>query len=136
MIPVFSVRLEACDAARNRWRSYRVEAGRDLFGTWVVAVTFGRIGAARGRTVTYVAGDELRAQRLARACLRRRGSAPKRIGVAYVTRELIDPDGWTASVSDSSISGMSARQKQEEHQLTRHMAPSRSLASVGAKPTI
>jgi len=94
MIPVFSARLEACDPARNCWRSYHVEAGRDLFGTWVVAVTFGRIGAARGRTVTYVAGDELGAQRLARACLRRRASAPKRIGAAYVTRELADPGGW------------------------------------------
>ena len=96
MIPVFSARLEARDPERNRWRSYRVEAGRDLFGTWVVAVTFGRIGAARGRTVTHVAGDEFGARRLVRACLRRRGSAPKRIGVAYVTRELIDPAGWTA----------------------------------------
>jgi hypothetical protein len=69
MIPVFSAHLEACDPAQNRWRSYRVEAGRDLFGTWVVAITFGRIGATRGRTVTYIAGDELGAQRLARACL-------------------------------------------------------------------
>ncbi|BAU94036.1 hypothetical protein MPPM_5431 (plasmid) [Methylorubrum populi] len=94
MIPVFSAHLEACDPAQNRWRSYRVEAGRDLFGTWVVAITFGRIGATRGRTVTYIAGDELGAQRLARACLQRRASAPRRIGVPYVTRELIDPEGW------------------------------------------
>lgn len=80
MIAVFSARLEACDPARNRWRSYKVEAGRDFFGTWVVAVTFGRIGAAHGRTLTYVAGDELGAQRLTLACLRRRASAPPGLG--------------------------------------------------------
>jgi hypothetical protein len=28
------------------------------------------------------------------ACLQRRASAPRRIGVPYVTRELIDPEGW------------------------------------------
>lgn len=97
MITVFSAHLEARDPEHNRWRSYRVEAGRDLFGTWMVAITFGRIGAARGRTIAYIADDEAGAQRLACACLRRRASAPRRIGVAYITRELIDPAGWTAS---------------------------------------
>lgn len=96
MLTVFGVLLEARDPERNRWRSYRVEAGRDLFGTWLVEVTFGRIGSPRGRTVRYVAGDEQAAQRLARACLRRRGSAPRRIGIGYITRELVDPDEWAA----------------------------------------
>ena len=95
MSPIFSALLEARDPERNRWRSYRVQAGQDLFGTWLVAVTFGRIGAPRGRTRTYVAADEAGAQRIARACLRRRDSAPKRTDIAYVTRELIDPEGWT-----------------------------------------
>ncbi len=35
MNPVFSTHLEARDPERNRWRSYRVEAGQDLFGMWV-----------------------------------------------------------------------------------------------------
>ena len=56
MIVAFSTRLEACDPARNRWRLYRVEAGRDLFGTWVVAVTLGRIGAARRRAESLPGG--------------------------------------------------------------------------------
>jgi WGR domain-containing protein len=94
MVSVFSALLEACDPERNRWRSYRVQAGQDLFGTWLVAVTFGRIGSPRSRTRTYVVHDEAGAQRLARACLRRRASAPRRIGVEYVTRELVDPNSW------------------------------------------
>lgn len=96
MMTAFAVLLEARDPERNRWRSYRVEAGRDLLGDWLVEVTFGRIGSPRGRTVRYVVGNEPAAQRLTQACLRRRGSAPRRIGVRYVTRELVDPGGWTA----------------------------------------
>jgi len=34
------------------------------------------------------------AQHLARSILKRRASAPRRIGVAYRIRELIDPEGW------------------------------------------
>ena len=45
----FSILLEACDPERNRWRSYRIMAGQDLFGDWVVELTYGRIGS-RGAT--------------------------------------------------------------------------------------
>ena len=90
----FSTLLHACDPARNHWRSYRVEAGQDLLGDWLVEVTFGRIGPG-GRTVRYVARDEAGARGLARACLRRRASAPRRIGVPYEERSRFDPNGWT-----------------------------------------
>jgi hypothetical protein len=40
----YSVLLEASDPARNRWRSYHIAAGQDLFGDWVVELTYGRIG--------------------------------------------------------------------------------------------
>jgi len=36
--------LEACDPARGRFRAYRIEAGTDLLGDWLVDVTYGRIG--------------------------------------------------------------------------------------------
>jgi hypothetical protein len=91
---VFSTLLHACDPARNHWRAYRVEAGRDLLGDWLVEVTFGRIGSG-GRTVRYVAPDEDGARKLTRACLHRRMSAPRRIGVAYEERSQFDPNGWT-----------------------------------------
>lgn len=113
MLAVFSTSLQAVDAERNHWRSYRVEAGVDLFGTWLVEVTFGRIGTC-GRTVTYVTGSEAEARRLARACLRRRRSAPRRIGVAYVTRELADPAGWLDAVELSTPCAGQASVHQEQ----------------------
>ena len=92
----FSTLLHACDPARNHWRAYRVEAGQDLLGDWLVEVTFGRIGPG-GRTVQYLAGDEDGARELARACLHRRASAPRRIGIAYRELTRFDPQGWVAT---------------------------------------
>jgi WGR domain len=89
----FRVRLEARDPARGCFRAYRIDAGTDLFGDWLVDVTYGRIGT-RGRTVRYVAGDEAKARKIVRHCLQRRASAPKRIGVGYQLRELDDANGW------------------------------------------
>ena len=91
----FSTLLHACDPARNHWRAYRVEAGQDLFGDWLVEVTFGRIGPG-GRTVQYLASNEDGARKLTRACLHRRTSAPRRIGVAYRELSRFDPNGWAA----------------------------------------
>jgi hypothetical protein len=54
---------------------------------------YGRIGTA-GRSRSYVVRDEGEARHLARSILKRRASAPRRIGVAYRIRELIDPEGW------------------------------------------
>lgn len=78
----FSIRLEARDPERNIWRSYRIAAGQDLFGDWIVQLTYGRIGA-RGHTKTVAVPDETAARRYVRRCLRKRETAPKRIGVAY-----------------------------------------------------
>ena len=89
----FRVRLEACDPARGRFRAYRIDAGTDLLGDWLVDVTYGRIGS-RGRTVRYLASDEADARKIVRHCLQRRATAPRRIGVAYRLRELADPGQW------------------------------------------
>ena len=56
MMERFTARLEARDAARNLWRAYTLEAGRDLFGAWVVEVSYGRIGRP-GRTLVRGGGD-------------------------------------------------------------------------------
>jgi predicted DNA-binding WGR domain protein len=74
----FTVQLEACDPARNIWRSYAISAGQDLFGDWIVAMNYGRIGA-KGRTKTFVFADETETRRYVRQCLKKRESAPKRI---------------------------------------------------------
>ena len=93
MLITFSTVLQAEDLSLNRRRAYRLEVGRDLFGHWRVEVTFGRIGA-RGRTVSYPVEAEDEARRLARRCLRRRASAPRRLGVPYLELARYDPDGW------------------------------------------
>jgi hypothetical protein len=48
MLNGFTATLEARDPARDCWRAYRIEAGLDLLGDWLVDVTYGRIGS-RGR---------------------------------------------------------------------------------------
>ena len=95
MFTTFSSHLQAEDLTLNRRRAYQLEVGRDLFGHWRVEVTFGRIGA-RGRTLSYHLKGEDEARRLARACLRRRASAPRRLGVPYRELARYDPDGWLA----------------------------------------
>ncbi len=93
MVMIFLTALHACDPARNLWRAYRVEAGRDLLGDWLVEVIFGRIGSG-GQMVRYVAADEAGARRLARSCLQRRVSSPRRIGFPCEDLGRFDPTGW------------------------------------------
>lgn len=87
------VELEARDPAHNVWRRYLLTAAPDLFGTWLVEVNFGRIGAP-GRTRATAYPDETSARAFARKCLRRRLSAPRRIGTPYRTVAITDPDHW------------------------------------------
>jgi predicted DNA-binding WGR domain protein len=87
----FSIRLEARDPARNLWRSYRLTAGQDLFGTWIVTITYGRIGS-QGHTKTVPLADEAEACRYVRQCLKKRANAPRRLGVPYVVRHCVYPD--------------------------------------------
>ncbi|APW58613.1 WGR domain-containing protein [Paludisphaera borealis] len=98
MLDAFTARLEACDPARGHFRAYRIDAGTDLFGDWLVDVTYGRIGS-RGRTIRHVAADEAHARKIVKHCLQRRGSAKKRIGVGYQIRELSDSGGWLGMVA-------------------------------------
>jgi hypothetical protein len=93
MLNVFAATLEARNPARDCFRSYRLEAGTDLFGAWLVDATYGRIGTP-GRTVRHIAQDEAQARRIVRQCLQRRATALKRIGTAHQLREQADPDHW------------------------------------------
>jgi hypothetical protein len=43
--------------ARDCFRAYRIEAGPDLFGAWLVDAIYGRIGT-RGRTIPHTACDD------------------------------------------------------------------------------
>src|SRR5512135_2449781 len=94
----FRIRLEARNPDRRCSRQYRLEAGTDLFGDWSVEIGYGRIGTA-GRSRRYVVCDEEEARRLVRSILKRRASLPRRIGVAYRVRELVDPAKWAGTLS-------------------------------------
>lgn len=50
MMDAFSAMLEARDPALVGFRAYRLEAGTDLVGDWLVEITYGRIGT-RGRCI-------------------------------------------------------------------------------------
>ncbi|MGA2606631.1 MAG: WGR domain-containing protein [Terriglobia bacterium] len=93
MMRSFTTLLESRDPALGRFRAYLLEAGTDLFGAWLVDVTYGRIGT-RGRRIRHVVQDEDEARKLVRENLRRRATAKRRIGVAYQFRELVDPCKW------------------------------------------
>lgn len=90
----FHITLEAKNPEKGNFRSYAIDAGQDLFGHWKIEVSYGRIGR-RGRSVTYSAPDDKEAAAIIRHCLKRRATAPKRIGVSYKVRELCDPKEWT-----------------------------------------
>lgn len=93
MMNAFTALLEARDPTLGRFRAYLLEAGTDLFGAWLVDVTYGRIGT-RGRRIRHVVRDEDEARKMVRGNLRRRATAKRRIGVAYQFRKLIDPEQW------------------------------------------
>ena len=83
----FAIHLEACDPARNIWRSYSITAGQDLFGDWIVAMNYGRIGS-RGTTKTVLLSDEVKTRRYVQQCLKKRENAPKRIGIDYKVKDI------------------------------------------------
>ena len=74
--------FEAVCRQRNVARRHTVALGRDLYGASIVDFAWGRIGTrGQGRAVSFASKDE--AWRFARLLLRRRASAPRRIGLPY-----------------------------------------------------
>ena len=53
MLAELLIELETRNPAANRLRGWRLELGRDLFGTWATDVPFGRIGS-HGQTLRRV----------------------------------------------------------------------------------
>ena len=95
MSHAFFLSLEAKDPALGRFRAYRLQAGPDLFGVWLVDVTYGRIGTC-GHRRRYVADDEAGARKIVRQTLCRRATAKQRIGVSYHVCEVMDPGQWVS----------------------------------------
>jgi hypothetical protein len=65
----------------------------DLFGQLVVTIDFGVIGA-RGQRQVHLVADIAEAQAVVRRALRRRLTAPRRIGVPYRVVACHDAGDW------------------------------------------
>jgi predicted DNA-binding WGR domain protein len=74
--------FEAHSVENNHHRHYAVTLGRDLLDHWTVAIRYGRTGQS-GQERRYAAADPEAIQAIIRDRLRRRLSAPKRIGCPY-----------------------------------------------------
>ena len=74
--------LQAHDVTRHLHRFYRIEYGQDLFDDWIVLSTYGRVGC-KGRCLTAVFDSQAQALAHIQHLLKRRQSAPRRIGTSY-----------------------------------------------------
>lgn len=77
-----SISLHATNPARNIHRAWHAEAAPDLFGAWLVQTRYGRIGTEGQRRARSFPTEEAARAWLARL-LRRRATAPARLGVPY-----------------------------------------------------
>jgi predicted DNA-binding WGR domain protein len=77
------ISLRAVDPARNMARHYAIDTSRDLFGAIIVDYRWGRIGT-RGQHRQAAFEEEAEAEHFIAGLLKRRGSAGRRLGVAYV----------------------------------------------------
>ena len=75
--------LEARNPGKRCMRAYRLTLTLDLFGKFMVEARYGRIGTY-GNVLTHSFDDETNARKFMETCLRRRKSAPRRIGIAYI----------------------------------------------------
>lgn len=89
------IALEAHSDELNHHRRYEVSVGRDLLGDWVVIVRYGRVGGPL-RELRFGSPDAQEAQAIVHDRLRRRLSAPRRIGCRYGIRELSVPSNVSA----------------------------------------
>ena len=92
---VFVIRLEALSPATRIKRVYQLSVDRDLFGTWVVDIAFGRWGC-RGRVLRVLADTEQAVRRLLQQRLRRRTAPPKPTRLSYEIREVTGELHWLA----------------------------------------
>ncbi len=107
--------LEAHNPIANHHRRYAVCVGKDLFGEWTVIFRYGRTGRG-GQEVRYGSADPAFLRSLIRKSLRRRLSAPRRIGCQYALTRLCATekavlDAWLPAevLSQFRNSGSAAR---------------------------
>jgi hypothetical protein len=91
-----TVAFEAHHTEKNHYRRYQVTLGRDLLDDWTVAICYGRTGQG-GRELRYASPQPEEMRAVIRDRLRRRLSAPKRIGCAYRLAAFSAAPGFDAS---------------------------------------
>jgi hypothetical protein len=74
--------FEAHNTEKNHHHRYQVTVGRDLLDDWTVTISYGSTGKG-GRELRYAASDADVIRSILRNRLRRRLSAPRRIGCPY-----------------------------------------------------
>src|SRR6202522_292228 len=79
---LLTVTFEAHSQEQNHHRRYEVVVGRDLLQDWTVAIRYGRVGQP-GCELRFGAAGAQDIKSIIRDRLRRRLSAPKRIGCPY-----------------------------------------------------
>src|SRR5262245_7513972 len=93
---LLTIAFEAHNEEKNHHRHYSVTVGRDLLDAWTVAIRYGRIGQG-GRELRYAAAEPEAIRAIIRDRLRRRLSAPKRIGCPYQLAAFSAAPGFDAS---------------------------------------
>jgi hypothetical protein len=94
---LLTVSFEAHNAARNHHRRYQITVGRDLLDDWTVRICYGRTGQA-GRELRFGGKTMEELQGIVRDRLRRRLSAPRRLGCAYRLKEFNTASGFDADL--------------------------------------
>lgn len=88
-----SITLEARNPSRNLFRSYHAEISQDLFGDWLLDITYGRIGT-KGHTIRQVSATAEAAKESLIRCLKRRKAAPKKYDCSYKCVNKFDPESF------------------------------------------
>ena len=93
---LLTVAFEAHHPEKNHHRLYQVTVGRDLLHHWTLAIRYGRVGQG-GQERRYAGADPEELRTVIRDRLRRRLSAPKRIGCPYRLSAFTAAPGFDAS---------------------------------------
>jgi predicted DNA-binding WGR domain protein len=93
---LLTVAFEAHSQEENHHRRYQITVGRDMLDDWTVAIRYGRTGQG-GREMRFASPKPEEMRSVIRDRLRRRLSAPKRIGCPYRLTALSSAPGFDAS---------------------------------------
>lgn len=95
---LLTLSLEAHNNQENHHRRYEIMVGRDLLDDWTLCIRYGRTGQY-GTQLRFAATEPEELRVIIRERLRRRLSAPRRIGCPYRLTQLsaaagIDAASW------------------------------------------